>query len=133
MDFSFGVPSADDYVSLRLRSGMGDKDLNRSKVALANSLFTFSIYNKKELIGFGRVVGDGAITYVVSDVMVDSRYQGRGYGKKIMGAIDVYLRENTSEDSFVCLLANCPFDKLYSKFGFEYLNDRVGMLRNQRK
>jgi len=36
-------PTAQDYVSLRVRSGMGNKDLNRSQIALENSLFTVSI------------------------------------------------------------------------------------------
>jgi len=33
-------PTAQDYVNLRLRSGMGKKDLKRSQTALENSLFT---------------------------------------------------------------------------------------------
>ena len=45
-------PKAEDYVSLRLRSEMGNKDLERSRKAIANSLFTVSLYIKEELIGF---------------------------------------------------------------------------------
>lgn len=71
----YEAPAAQDYVSLRLRSGMGKKDFNRSEIALKNSLFTVSLYDKEKLIGFGRVVGDGGITYVVSDIMVDEAYQ----------------------------------------------------------
>ncbi len=130
----YEVPSAQDYVSLRIRSGMGNKDLNRSQIALNNSLFTVSLYDEEQLIGFGRIVGDGGITYVVSDIMVDTAYQGKGYGKVIMKAINTYFEENTYEDSYVCLIANYPADLLYHKYQFEYLPDnRCGMLRNQKK
>lgn len=144
----YEAPTAQDYVSLRLRSGMGNKDLNRSRTALENSLFTVSIYDFDnedtdreadiedaaigKLIGFGRIVGDGGITYVVSDIMVDKDYQRRGFAEQIMQEIDRYFEENAHEDSYICLIANHPADLLYSKHKFEYLpENRCGMLRNQ--
>lgn len=128
----YGAPSAEDYVSLRLRSGMGNKDLKRSEVALKNSLFIVALYDEEKLIGFGRVVGDGGITYVVSDIMVDKNYQRRGLAEQIMKAIDGYFEENAHEDSYICLIANHPADLLYNKHKFEYLpENKYGMLRNQ--
>ena len=127
-------PTAREYVDLRLRSGMGKKDVQRSRTALENSLFTVCLYDGNELIGFGRVVGDGGITYVVSDMMVDPAYRRMGFAERIMQAIDGYFEENAWEDSYICLIANRPADLLYAKHGFEYLpEDRCGMLRNQRQ
>lgn len=134
IQFVYEAPAAEDYVSLRLRSGMGNKDLKRSQVALKNSLFTVSLYDKEKLIGFGRIVGDGGITYVVSDIMVDKAYQRKGYAEQIMKSIDNYFEENSYDDSYICLIANYPADLLYHKHQFEYLPDnRCGMLRNQSK
>jgi GNAT superfamily N-acetyltransferase len=133
MRIDYNAPSAQEYINLRIKTGMGTKDPQRAKTALENSLFTVSIYEEDNLIGFGRVVGDDGITYVVSDIMVDPRYQRQGYGVRIMQEIDHYLSEHTYEDSYVCLIANSPADKLYHKFKFEYLPDnKCGMLRNQR-
>lgn len=130
MKILYEKPRAEDYVSLRLRSGMGNKDLGRSQIAIENSLFTVSIYDEDKLIGFGRIVGDGGITYVVSDIMVDKDYQRQGYGDQIMNGINGYFEENTFEDSYVCLIANAPADKLYNKYHFEYLSsNKCGMLR----
>lgn len=130
----YEAPSAQDYISLRLRSGMGNKDLNRSQTALRNSLFTVCLYDKDTLVGFGRVAGDGGITYIVSDIMVDKEYHRRGYGEEIMKAIDGYFEENTHEDSYICLIANRPADLLYHKHQFEYLpEDKCGMMRKQSK
>lgn len=127
-------PTAKEYVSLRLRSGMGSKDIQRSQIALSNSLMTISLYDEEKLIGFGRVVGDGGITYVVSDIMIDNDYQRRGLAEQIMQEIDHYFQVNTHDDSYICLIANHPADLLYKKHGFEYLpEDKCGMLRNQSK
>jgi ribosomal protein S18 acetylase RimI-like enzyme len=134
IEFVYEVPTAQDYVSLRLRSGMGEKDLERSHIALQNSLFTASIYDDEKLVGFGRVVGDKGITYAISDIMVDEAYRRRGFAEQIMQAIDVYLEENTHEDSYIILVANKPADLLYNKHKFTYLpENRCGMLRDQSK
>lgn len=126
-------PTPEEYVDLRIKTGMGEKDLNRSRIALENSLLIVSVYDNDQLIGFGRIVGDQGLTYVVSDIMVDPAYQRRGYAGRIMQEIDRYFDEFSHEDSFIFLIANKPADRLYSKHRFEYLsNNRCGMLRNQR-
>jgi len=135
MRIEYNMPSAKNYINLRVKAGMGKKDQNRAEIALKNSLFTISIYedNSESMLGFGRVVGDGGITYVISDIMVDPKYQRQGYGTIIMQEIDRYLSQNTYEDSYICLIANSPADKLYKKFKFSYLPDnKCGMLRDQK-
>lgn len=131
---TFVSPAPEDYLSLRQHSGMGEKDYHRSEIALRNSLFTVSIYDGDLLIAFGRIVGDGGITYVVSDIMVDAAYQRKGYGEQVMQAIDRYFDEHAHEDSYILLIANRPADQLYHKHRFAYLpENKCGMLRDQRK
>lgn len=115
-----------------MRAGMGNKSLARSAIALQNSLFTVCLYDGDLLVAFGRIVGDGGITYVVSDIMVDAAYRRRGYADQVMQQIDLYFEERTYEDSFICLIANQPADQLYHKHQFNYLPaDKTGMLRRQ--
>ena len=132
---SYDLPNSIDYINLRVNSGMGNKkSIERVNIALKNSLFTISLYDEKKLIGMGRIIGDGGISYAVTDIMVDKEYQGKGYGKLIMKEIDNYFSENTDEDCYIILIANLPADSLYSKFSFEYLPDsKCGMLRKQKK
>ena len=126
------TPTAEEYVSLRMRSGMGAKDITRSQIALNNSIFVATIYDDETLIAFGRIVGDGGITYVVSDIIVDEAYRRRGFAEQIMQAIDRYFDAHAHEDSYICLIANRPADQLYHKHHFDYLpEDKCGMLRNQ--
>ena len=132
---SYDLPNSLDYINLRVNSGMGNKkSIERVNIALKNSLFTISLYDEKKLIGMGRIIGDGGISYAVTDIMVDKEYQGKGYGKLIMKEIDNYFSKNTDEDCYIILIANLPADSLYSKFSFEYLPDsKCGMLRKQKK
>ena len=134
MNISYNAPSAMEYVSLRLKTGMGTKDLSKAEIALKNSLFIVTLWDEDRLIGFGRIVGDEGITYVVSDIMVDPGYQGKGLGKIIMKEIHSYLEQNTDQYAYVCLIANKPADKLYSQFGFDYVEPKsCGMRRKQNK
>ena len=132
---SYDLPNSLDYIKLRVNSEMGNKkSIERVNIALKNSLFTISLYDEKKLIGMGRIIGDGGISYAVTDIMVDKEYQGKGYGKLIMKEIDNYFSENADEDCYIILIANLPADSLYSKFSFEYLPDsKCGMLRKQKK
>ena len=119
MEIKYIAPTAEEYIELRIKTNMGIKNPLKAEIALTNSLFIVALWNKDTLVGFGRVVGDEGITYVVSDIMVDPDYQRRGYGKIIMSEIDKYLKQNTDKYAYICLIANKPADKLYRKFGFE--------------
>ena len=122
--------SPDDYNELREKSGIGNrKSKKNAKVAIENSLFVTSIYDGDKLIAMARVVGDGAISLVVTDVMVDVDYQSNGLGKILMNEIDKYLDENYDEDAYIILLANTPYDKFYEKFNFKEFPNKRGMLR----
>ena len=133
MEIKHTAPTGMEYIELRIKAGMGTKNINKSEIALKNSLFIVSIWDEGKLIGFGRIVGDQGITYIISDIMVDPDYQGKGFGKIIMKEIDHYLEENTDEYAYVCLIANKPADKLYRQFGFEYSEPKAcGMKRIRR-
>ena len=122
--------SPDDYNELREKSGIGNrKSKENSETAIENSLFITSIYDGDKLIAMARVVGDGAISLVVTDVMVDSEYQKNGLGRVLMNEVSKYLDENYDEDSYIILLANTPYDKFYEKFNFKQFPNKKGMLR----
>ena len=122
--------SPDDYNELREKSGIGNrKSKENAEIAIENSLFITSIYDGDKLIAMARVVGDGAISLVVTDVMVDSNYQKNGLGRVLMNEVSKYLDENYDEDSYIILLTNTPYDAFYEKFNFKEFPNKKGMLR----
>ena len=108
------------------------KPYSEVKKALEGTLFLVSVYEEDELIGLGRIVGDGGIAFIVCDIMVDKKFQRRGIANQIMEMIDQWFDENTHESSFITLLAKVPADKLYRKHHFCYHDEnRVGMIREK--
>ena len=133
MEFTQKIPSVEAYNQLRVNAGMNStKPHSEVKKALEGTLFLVSVYEEDELIGLGRIVGDGGVTFVVSDIMVDKKFQRRGIANRIMEMIDQWFDENTHESSFITLLAKVPADKLYRKHHFCYIDEnRVGMIREK--
>ena len=110
------VAPLDDFLRLRIISGLTPRPAEAAKKALPNSLFGVHILNDKAVVGMGRVVGDGALNFEVVDVAVDPNFQGQGLGSKIMTSIMAYLNDAAPEGAYITLLADVP--ELYKKFGF---------------
>ena len=112
-----------DFVSLMLRSGNEPHTALAATQALRNSLFTVGIFDDGRLLAFGRVIGDDALYYLICDVMVDSRYADSDLEMRVMKEIDDYIRELSTKDSMVYVMADKPSDEICRKFGFKYLDD----------
>jgi ribosomal protein S18 acetylase RimI-like enzyme len=110
------VAAVDDFLRLRVISGLTPRPVEAAKKALPNSLFGVHLIIDNDTVGMGRVVGDGALNFEIVDVAVDPQYQGQGLGSIIMQNIMEYLNENASEGAYITLLADVP--ELYKKFGF---------------
>lgn len=111
-------PDADDYCRLRSAAGMSPKTLEAARKGLPNTLYGVSLRRHGEVVGMGRIIGDGGCFYTVVDIAVAPPYQGRGLGKRIMKALDAWLRANAEPSSYVTLVADGEARHLYAKYGF---------------
>ena len=111
-------PGVDDYRRLRLAAGMTPKSEEAARRALPNTLHGVSLLRDGEVVGMGRVIGDGGCFFVVVDIAVVPELQGRRLGRRIMGALDAWLRANVPESAYVSLVADGDAKHLYAKFGF---------------
>ena len=75
----------------------------------------------------GRIVGDGGCFHFVVDIAVLPELQGRGLGKRIMGALDAWLRANAEPTAHVSLFADGQAKHLYAQYGFAESSHSVGM------
>ncbi|MCG7338163.1 GNAT family N-acetyltransferase [Staphylococcus sp. ACRSN] len=112
-------PEVEAYCNLRLEAGMSGKSYAAAEKGLPNALFNVTIYDNSQLIGMGRVIGDGGTAFQVIDVAVAKDYQGKGFGKTIMKDIMDYIKSIAESGTYVSLIADYPADKLYEKFGFK--------------
>ncbi|WP_422860667.1 GNAT family N-acetyltransferase [Flagellimonas sp. S174] len=112
-------PEPSAYIRIRKECGFGEVSLKQSETCLDNSLFFACVYDSKELVGFGRIVGDGVLCFYISDVLVSPKMAGQGVGRMIIAALVSYLKEATTPMSTISLLAAPNKESFYSKYGFE--------------
>src|SRR5690242_19383689 len=87
-------PEVDDYCRLRAAAGMAPRTAQAARCGLPNTLYGVRLQHDDHVIGMERIIGDGGCFYTVVDIAVAPPYQGRGLGKRIMTALDAWLRAN---------------------------------------
>lgn len=117
--FIHSVPPVEDFLRLREVSGLTPRPRKSAEKALPNSLYGVHIKNNDQVVGMGRVLGDGALNFEIVDVAVDPAHQGQGLGCGIMEHIMKYLDGHAPKGALISLMADVP--ALYKKFGFQLM------------
>ena len=112
------VPSVEDYNRLRIAAGLARRDPQAVEIGLSNTLFGVCVERERQIVGIGRIVGDGALFFEVVDVTVLPSHQRRGLGKMVMDALTSWLRDNAPRDAYVKLIAEGGTTGFYERYGF---------------
>ncbi len=128
ISYSNVIPNAEQFIKFREDCGWGRIELAQAKQALNNSLFFISAFNDKQLIGFGRVIGDGALNYYIQDLIVDTAYRKQNIGSTIMTLLMSHIKKNKLPGKCtVGLMAALNKHDFYQTFGFIYRpNNKFG-------
>lgn len=113
------IPTAEQWMALRASVGWPTFPIEVAERSLAMTPFCVCAFEGDQLIGMGRVLGDGVISFYVGNVMVRPDRQGLGIGKKIMEHIMEYLKENAVPGAIASLLAIKGKEDFYTQFGFQ--------------
>ncbi len=111
-------PDATDYCRLRAEAGMAPRTVEAAQRGLPNTLHGVSLLRDGEVIGMGRIIGDGGCFFIVVDIAVAPAWQGRGLGKRIMAALHAWLRTHAPPSAVVSLVADGDAKYLYTRYGF---------------
>lgn len=114
------VPTVKEYIQLRNSIGWNILQHDKIKKGLDNSIYCVCAEEKGSIIGFGRIIGDGATVFYIQDIMVNPSYQNHKIGTLIMEKIMNYINNNCTEGAIIGLIAISELDKFYKKFGFIY-------------
>ena len=104
---------------MRVLAGLGPKSAEGAAIGLPNTFFAVQIRTGEALVGMGRVVGDGGLTFQLVDIAVHPDHQRRGLGKAIVGRLVAHLAETAPAGAHISLLADGPAAHLYAQFGFQ--------------
>ncbi|WP_310621424.1 GNAT family N-acetyltransferase [Flexibacterium corallicola] len=122
------VPNVEDYLRIRQNAGLSAFGEKAAELGLKGTLFAVSVFHRDQVIGMGRIVGDGGCFFQVVDIAVEPEHQGKGLGKQIMDALMEYLSEIPHRPAYVSLMADVPANTFYERYGFkETAPKSVGM------
>ena len=113
--------SAEDYIYLWNSVWTDTPTYEQVKLAMQNTLFRVSIYDKDKLIAMARMIGDKGLDYYIKDVVVIPEYQSKGVGRILINELLNYINDNGIADTkiFVELCAMPGVIDFYKKFGFD--------------
>jgi len=121
-------PTADQYLHLRIQSGLGRADQVATTAGLRASLYSVCAFHDNQLVGFGRIVGDGGLCFYVEDVMVEKASRGAGVGTLILSALLEWLRTHSSDGARIGVQAPRDTEDFFRRFGFrEWPDARPGL------
>jgi len=114
------INNVEEYNLLYDAVEWGSYDVEISKKALENTIYSVSIYDEEKIVGYGRIIGDGIVFLYIHDVMVLPEYQGKGIGSLIMNKLleNIEKVKIQNSDLRVYLGASEGKEDFYRKFGF---------------
>lgn len=113
--------TVEEYLYLREMVGWKRLSKKQAELALDNCLFMVKAVDEAgELIGMGRVVGDGAVVCYIQDLIVVPGMQKSGIGSMIIDRLKKYVEDIREENTtmMLCLMCAKGREPFYLKHGF---------------
>ena len=131
-----GYPSVAEYLHLRSVAGLSSKTPSQAAAVATGSWFgcyiTFEAADADlQVIGMGRVIGDGGWYFHIADMAVHPSHQRKGLGDVILKTLLQRIRQEAPTDGkpYISLFADEAGRKLYFKNGFvESAPGELGMV-----
>lgn len=120
---------AEDFIRLRIQAGFAEVSLNHARKALQNGLINVSAIYDGELVGMGRLVGDGAMYWYLQEIIVLPQFQRKGIGTMIVDHLVDHARVNSVTGKFTTIggVSARGKEPFYEKMGFEIISN--GMIK----
>ena len=113
--------TAETYRGFQKKMQWSEDPYEQISLSLKNDLYDIVAVNSNEIVGMGRLIGDGAIFWYVQDVFILTEYQGKGIGTKIVNRLIDFVKKNSLPKTEVSLCLMCAQGKegFYEKIGFK--------------
>ncbi len=111
-------PTREEYRSLTNQSDGYTVENQFTKTAFGKEVFRVVVLDGPNLIGMGRVIGDGAIYFCIQDITVHPNYSNKSVSRLIMDQIEAYFETVASRHFYVGVIAGKGTKELYKTYGF---------------
>lgn len=122
MIFKENILKYDDYCSLRDSVGWSGFSEIQAMHALEHNLYNIVAMENDNIVGMGRVIGDG-LYYIIVDIIVKPEYQGQGIGSKLVRRLIEYIDNQTPSPgrASIQLIAEKGKEAFYERMGFKII------------
>lgn len=112
----------EELFALRKLLGWKTIELDQLTTALKNTMCKVCIKTNDEIIACGRIVGDYSCKGVLSDILVNPKYQHLGFGKTVVCNLLEQVENNLKEGQVFQVEATPTFNNrdFYIKCGLKY-------------
>jgi GNAT superfamily N-acetyltransferase len=108
-----------EFMRIREELGLPAVTFSAAARALRDDLFDIVVLLDGETpVACCRVIGDGALTFYVQDLLVVPKMQRKGVGTKVMGLVLGHLGTIAPPGAFVGLMAAPGTESFFSRNGF---------------
>lgn len=121
------IVNEDEFLEVIESVGFKTYPKHQITKALKNTMYMVKVCINDELAGIGRVVGDGSIVCILSDICVKPKFQNKGIGKTIVLELKKLIEDNvkTGEKIQIELTPTAGNETFYQKCGFKYKPDVI--------
>ncbi|HKM34437.1 MAG TPA: GNAT family N-acetyltransferase [Lachnospiraceae bacterium] len=121
------ILQAEDFVRLRVATGFAEIPIDHAKKALKNGLLNVSVIYNGELVGMGRLVGDGAMYWYLQEILVLPKYQRKGIGTMIINHLVDYVKTSSTTGLFTTIggVSAKGKEPFYEKMGFDIISNGI--------
>lgn len=122
MNYKENALCYDDYRRLRESVGWHNYARAQTENALSRSLYTVVVEDANQVVGMGRLIGDG-LYYLIIDIVVQPDYQQKGIGSKMIDMLVNFVDKETPVGgrSSIQLIAVKGKEPFYEKKGFKII------------
>ena len=122
MNYKENTLCYEEYCKLRESVGWINFSRTQTEKSLQNSLYTVAAEEYNQVVGMGRLIGDG-MYYMIVDIVVQPAYQQMGIGSKILNMIIEYVDSATPGGgrSSIQLIAEKGKETFYESRGFKII------------
>ena len=121
------ILQAEGFVRLRIEAGFVEIPVEHARKALQNGLLNVSAIYNGELVGMGRLVGDGAMYWYLQEIIILPNFQRKGIGTMIVNHLIDYAKANSVTGKFTTIggVSAKGKEPFYKKMGFDIISTGI--------
>lgn len=119
MRYRAAPPTPEAFAQLRAECGWGEISLEAARKALEKSVCDVTCFDGSNLVGMGRVVGDGVLFFYLQDIIVRPTYQGQQIGRRIVARLTEEALARAEVGATIGLMSAKGKESFYEHFGFQ--------------